>query len=99
MRNVTFLALLVTATVAFAQPAPSSFTELVRGSGFIFEGTVRAIGEATPSVERQPNTAIVSVERVVEALPPLADQQVREVTVRLRDPRAMKAGQKATFFT
>ena len=100
MRTVMSLAFLAIASAAFGQPAPApSLNELVRGSGFIFVGTVKAIGEATPDVPRQPNTAVVSVDRVVEALPPVTDLKVREVTVRLRDPRAMKAGQSATFFT
>jgi len=98
MRTVTLLALFATSIVAFGQ-TPPSFNDLVRGSGFIFQGTVKAIGEATPSVVKQPNTAVVTVDRVIEALPPVTNLKPREVTVRLRDPGKIKAGYAATFFT
>jgi hypothetical protein len=88
----------VAALAAYGQPAPS-FTELVRGSGLIFQGTIKAIGKATPSVPVQPNTAVVTVDRVIEEFPPALNQKGREVTVRLRDAGRMKPGQAATFFT
>lgn len=77
----------------------SSFSDLVRRSGFIFQGTVKAIGESTPSIARESNTAIVTVDRVLEALPPISKQTGRDVTVRLRKPHEMQPGHKATFFT
>lgn len=81
-------------------PTPSrAYIDLVRRSGFIFQGTVRSIGAATPTVVRQSNTAIVLVARVWEALPPVGNVQGREVTVRLRNPEQVRPGQTATFFT
>jgi len=77
----------------------SSFTDLVRRSGFIFQGTVKAVGQSTASIVREANTAVVSVDRVLEALPPTGNQTGRDVTVRLRRPAEVKPGQKATFFT
>jgi hypothetical protein len=71
----------------------------VRRSGFIFQGTVKAIGESTASIVREQNTAVVSVDRVLESLPPAGNQTGRDVTVRLRRPGEMRPGQKATFFT
>jgi hypothetical protein len=74
-------------------------TDLVRRSGLIFEGTVKAVGASTPTVVREPNTAVVVVDRVLEALPPVGNIKGKEVTVRLKDPNKMRPGQSATFFT
>jgi hypothetical protein len=74
-------------------------TDLVRRSGFIFEGTVKEIGASTPSIARGPNTAIVAVDRVVEALPPVGNLKGKEVTVRLKNPAEVRVGQSLTFFT
>ena len=89
---------LVTHPTTVAQ-ADSSFVDLVRRSGFIFQGTVKAIGASTPSIVRESNTAVVSVDRVLEALPPATNRAGHDVTVRLRKPGEMQPGQKATFFT
>jgi hypothetical protein len=95
VRIFAVLFLLTTAMPALAQPA---FVELVRGSGLIFQGTVRAIGQATPGIVTQPNTAVVTVDRVLEALPPIGSPR-GELTVRLRNPVRMRPGQAAIFFT
>ncbi|HSB08841.1 MAG TPA: hypothetical protein VLM38_04980 [Blastocatellia bacterium] len=98
-RHLCVLVLMLTlCPVAFAQ-TQSSFVDLVRRSGFIFQGTVKAIGESTPTVVRERNTAIVTVDRVVESLPPAGNPTGRDVTVRLRTPGEIRPGQKATFFT
>jgi hypothetical protein len=89
--------LLAADRVTLAQP--DSFVDLVRRSGFIFQGTVKAIGESTPAVVREPNSAIVSVDRVLESQPPAGSQTGRDVTVRLRRPSEIRPGQTATFFT
>jgi len=92
--------LLVAAVSSVAQAQPeSSFIDLVRRSGFIFQGTVKAIGESTPGIVREPNSAIVSVDRVLESQPPAGTKTGRDVTVRLRGPNTVRAGQTATFFT
>jgi hypothetical protein len=83
---------------AYAQPE-TSFVDLVRRSGFIFQGTVKAIGESTPGIVREPNSAIVSVDRVLESQPPAGNKTGRDVTVRLRGPSEVRSGQTATFFT
>jgi len=83
---------------AHAQPE-SSFVDLVRRSGFIFQGTVKAVGESTPGIVREANSAIVSVDRVLESQPPAGNKTGRDVTVRLRGANAVRAGQTATFFT
>jgi len=98
-KSLCVLILILTAwPIAFSQ-TDTAFVDLVRRSGFIFQGTVKAIGESTPSIVREANTAIVSVDRVLEALPPAGGQTGRDVTVRLRRPAEIKLGQKATFFT
>ena len=101
MRAIALLVLLtmpVLTMPAFAQPQQRPFLELVRGSGLIFQGTIKAIGQATPGVTAQPNTAVVTVDRVLEALPPIGSPR-GDVTVRLRNPNQMRPGQTATFFT
>jgi hypothetical protein len=77
----------------------SSFVDLVSRSGFIFQGTVKAVGESTPGIVREANSAIVSVDRVLESQPPAGNKTGRDITVRLRAPIALRSGQTATFFT
>jgi hypothetical protein len=93
------LASLSSAT-ASAQPAPApTFVDLVRRSGFIFLGTVKAVGDSTPTIPREKNTAVVVVDTVLDAQPPVGNMRGQAVTVRLRDPKSMRPGQRATFFT
>ena len=73
--------------------------ELVRRSGFIFQGTVKELGAATPTVVREPNTIIVHVDGVLEALPPIGNVRGRDVTVRMRSATQLRPGASATFFT
>jgi hypothetical protein len=41
----------------------------------------------------------VTVDRVIEALPPIGNPTGKDVTVRLRDPKKLRKGQRAIFFT
>ena len=77
----------------------SAFVDAVDRSGFIFVGTVRAIGSSTATIARTRNSAVVRVDRVIEALPPIGDPAGRDVTVRLRDSQKLRKGQRAIFFT
>jgi hypothetical protein len=95
---VLILTMAAQPTVALQQ-TDSTFVDLVNRSGFIFQGTVKAIGESTPTVVRQANTAIVSVDRVLESLPPAGNPTGHDVTVRLKRPGELRPGQTATFFT
>ena len=97
-RLCVLLLIAAVSSPAHAQPE-SSFVDLVRRSGFIFQGTVKAIGESTPGIVREPNSAIVSVDRVLESQPPAGNKTGRDVTVRLRGPSEVRSGQTATFFT
>jgi hypothetical protein len=99
-RAVLFFVLaLALAVGARAQPRPMTFNEIVDRSGFIFLGTVKAIGAATPTIARKRNTAIVTVERVIDARPPVGNPTGKDVTVLLRNPQRTRNGQRAIFFT
>lgn len=101
--RLRILSLLTLAAALLALPADAqdetSFVDTVRRSGFIFVGTVEALGEATPSIVAEPASAVVSVERVLETFPPIGDPTGQKVTVRLRDPAKTEAGSRAVFFT
>ncbi len=59
---------------------------------FIFQGTVVAVGAATlEMVEADDLTAIVRVDRVLRAPPPMEHITGREITVRLREPAEVGA--------
>jgi hypothetical protein len=77
----------------------SRLVDAVSRSGFIFVGTVKAIGAATPTISKTPNSAVVTVNRVLEALPPIGDATGKDVTVRLLNPQKIRKGQQAVFFT
>jgi hypothetical protein len=77
----------------------SPLVDAVSRSGFIFVGTVKAIGVATPTIAKTPNSAVVTVNRVIEALPPIGDPTGKDVTVRLLDTHKLRQGQRAVFFT
>src|SRR5439155_1880267 len=80
-----------------AQAPP--FNDIVSRSGVIFIGTLKAIGEATPTMVRSPNSAIVTVDRVIDAEPQVGHLAGKDVTVRLRNPRIMRVGSRAVFYT
>lgn len=76
-----------------------AFTEQVRHSGFTFVGTVQELGAATPTVVREPNSAVVHVDRILEALPPVGNVTGQEVTVSLLEPAKAQVGDRRIFFT
>jgi|GEM_PF-1938245 len=86
-------------TAAVSGQAQSSLIELVRNSGFIFQGTVKTLGASTPTVAKEANTAVVLVNQVLDVLPPVGETAGREVTVRLLSSEKLRAGDSATFFT
>lgn len=99
-RASSFLVLAAVLATPFLQ-AQESFVDTVRRSGFIFVGTVKATGGApqTAAAREPGNSAIVTVERVLEAQPPVGNPAGQDVTVRLRDPGKLPAGSRAVFFT
>jgi hypothetical protein len=78
---------------------PRDYVDLVGRSGFIFQGTVREVGAATKGIQAQPDTAVVTVEAVLQALPPLGDMKGQDVTVRMGRNDRVEPGQTAIFFT
>lgn len=84
--------------IASAQ-VPRDFVERVRNSGFIFLGTVRQLHAATPTVVLEPNTVVVSVDRIIESLPPIGNVSGKVETVRLREGEKVAEGQQLIFFT
>lgn len=98
-RFAGLVALSVALVASSARAQEPKLIDDVRRSGFIFVGTVRALGAATPSIVREPNSAVVKVERVLEALAPLGNPAGHDVTVRLRDPQRLRTGDRAVFFT
>jgi len=93
------LAVLLALVGHSAQAQDASFPETVRRSGFIFIGTVEAVGEATASIVPQANSAVVVVDSILEALPPVGDPTGQKVTVQLRDPQSLRPGDQVAFFT
>src|SRR6185295_10589101 len=98
-RTSSFLVLMTAMAAPVVWTQESSFVDTVRRSGFIFIGTVKTLGAATPTVAGEPNSAVVTVNRVLEALPPVGNPAGQDVTVRLRDPQKFHAGDRAVFFT
>src|SRR5215211_7450558 len=71
---------------------------LARRSGFVFLGEViQTSATALELIEATKETAIVRVERVLQAPADLGAEEGSEVTVRLSSPA--KKGQRAVFFT
>jgi hypothetical protein len=76
----------------------AEFERLSRRAGFVFAGEVVRTGATTITlVEPTKETAVVRVDRVLQAPDDLGAQSGSEVTVRLRS--AAKKGQRAVFFT
>jgi hypothetical protein len=99
-----FACLLLAAALAvlaapLARAQEPSLADIVRRSGFIFAGTVKTLGAATPSIVPGPSSAVVTVDRVLETQPPAGNPTGHYVTVRLRDPQKSRPGDRAVFFT
>jgi hypothetical protein len=107
--NIGHLALACLAALAVALAAsgaaraqsdlPRDYVDLVGRSGFIFQGSVREVGAATKGIRAQPDTVVVTVEAVLQALPPLGDMKGQDVTVRMGGNDKVEPGQAAIFFT
>jgi hypothetical protein len=78
----------------------ASVHDLTHESGFVFEGQVEKLGASTASgYAVSAETAIVRVTRIVKTTPALSGYTDQEVTVHLRAPVSLEAGQTAVFFT
>jgi hypothetical protein len=74
--------------------------DLTRRAEFVFRGTVQKPAAANLEVvEADARTAIVRVDEVLKAADTLDDFTGREVTLFLRQPDSVKAGEQRIFFT
>jgi hypothetical protein len=74
--------------------------DLSRQSTFTFVGTVKELNAATMAeVPVTENTAIITVDEVLQAPPMLVGRVGTDITVQLSDAEQMEVGQQATFFT
>ncbi|MDQ3966700.1 MAG: hypothetical protein M3246_09705 [Actinomycetota bacterium] len=81
-------------------PPNSQIDDLMRQSTFTFVGTVKRLNAATmAAVPVTENTAVVTVDEVLQAPPMLADLAGSDVTVQLSSAQQVQEGQQATFFT
>jgi hypothetical protein len=81
-------------------PVDKNLDKLIQESTYIFSGAVEKLGAAhMNSVPASDNTAIVKVEHVYTPAEILGDVTGKQVTVQLRQEKAMGAGEKAVFFT
>lgn len=82
------------------QQAEQSISDLVRGSHIIFVGrAVKSEAVNLKVLTPSDNTVIVRVEELLEAPPALSGLKHEEVTVETLQPRSLRPGQTAVFFT
>jgi hypothetical protein len=80
-----------------ANPAGTPAPELIRTSTYIFKGTIKRTHAATLDIVRlNDNTAVVSVDEVLQAPATLSYFVHQEITLQLRQP--MRPDERATFF-
>jgi hypothetical protein len=74
--------------------------DLTRRSQYVFQGAIRELGASTVPLAAPSNkTAVVRVEKVLDAPETFDDFTKRDVTVELRSAQGVKEGQRAVFFT
>lgn len=91
--------LAICARDASAQP-PEKVEEMTRAAQLVFRGTVQKVGASNlKAIEPAGDTAVVRIEDVLKAPASLEDFTGREVTVKLRQPGSVRAGDARVFFT
>lgn len=81
------------------ESVPPHIEDMIKGSSFIFIGTVRKLNATTvPTVPVMGNTVIVAVDEVLQAARTLGDYTGKEITVLLEKPRSLGVDQKIVFF-
>ena len=99
----TALFLLHPAVSRFSTAAAQSVyptDELIREATFIFRGTVEKTNASTmPAVKASASTAVVRVDQIIDGPGAPPDLVGKGITVQLLEPRAVKAGSQAVFFT
>jgi hypothetical protein len=80
--------------------AENNMDQLIRQSTFIFVGTVEGLNATTmKSVKASDATAVVRLDKLIEAPGAPPDLAGKSITVQLRQPGSLRVGQQATFFT
>jgi hypothetical protein len=93
------LSLMMAAVDSFGQRKPSH-AELMKRASVIFMGTVSKMeAVSTDGVAPSGNTAIVTVDRIIEKPKALSLAEGKQVTVELKDPTVFHEGTRATFYT
>jgi hypothetical protein len=78
----------------------SQLDDLLERSTLVFVGTIKELQAATmATVPITENTAVVTVDEVLQAIPTLPDLTDTDITVQLRSAEELREGQQATFFT
>lgn len=86
--------------MAFAQAPAATVEDLMREAQLVFRGTVVRPGAANLMVIKAgEDTAVVRVDELIHVPGKLEIYAGQEVTVKLRQPGSMKAGDTAVFFT
>ena len=86
--------------VVHAQPPAASVEGLTRESQLIFQGTVdRPSASNVALVQAGKDTAVVRVDAAIQVPGLLEVYAGQEVTLKLRQPGSVKAGDQAVFFT
>ena len=81
-------------------PTTLSPSEMAAKASFVFQGTVQQLNASTlPDVSDKSNTAIVRVDRTIQAPRALSHYDGQNITVHLADPESVKPGDEAVFFT
>jgi hypothetical protein len=99
MRTLVLILLLAFAFLS-APRSKGDMQDFVRESKFIFKGTVRKL-EAVTLASAQPTkeTAVVSVDEVLQAPETLRGFKGTQITVLLKKGESFEAGQEWIFFT
>lgn len=103
-RNRLSCSLLMILLAILTQPQvsavdPATVSDLISKSGYIFQGTVKKLHAATPTVPLEPTTVIVLVDRVLDGGKEMGDLKGKEVTVRLLPAEKVQTGTSLVFFT
>lgn len=72
---------------------------LARGSSFVFVGTIEKLRASTLSIPEESGTAVVRVDRIIDATPDLRSLGGKEVTMRLLRPGDARIETTRIFFT
>jgi len=88
------------ASAGMPQGVSPGVEDFIRQSAYIFVGTVEKLRAATmPVVQVTDRTAVVRVDEVLYPTKTLADFTSKEITVQLKEPQQLRAGERAVFFT